>query len=95
MGFIIFQGAKLRVRLLKTTKFLAIGSKIASSSDLEALFTAVTKDKHLLRPEDIDARDKMNYDGVERLCASHVRELLNKHVPGKTVKKNMFMVGSI
>lgn len=85
MGFIIFQGAKLRVRLLKTTKFLAIGSKIASSSDLEALFTAVTKDKHLLRPEDIDARDKMNYDGVERLCASHVRELLNKHFPGKTV----------
>ena len=85
MSFIIFPGAKLRVRLLKITKFLAIGSKIASSSDLEALFTAVTKDNHLLRPEDIDARDKMNYDGVERLCAPHVRVLLEKHVPGKKI----------
>jgi len=71
------------VRLLKSEKFLAIGYKIASSSDLQALMTAVSKDLHLLRPEDLNVRDKMNYDGCERLCKPHVRELLKRFVPGK------------
>lgn len=81
--------AKLQVRLLKSEKFLAIGNKIASSSDLQALMTAVSKDLHLLRPEDLNVRDKMNYDGCERLCKPHVRELLKKFVPGK---KKMFII---
>lgn len=78
----LFLGAKLRVRLLKFTKFLALGNRICSCSDLIDLLIKVSKDKHLLRPDDLNYKDKMNYDAVERLCKPHIRALLAKYVPG-------------
>ena len=38
------------------------------------------KDVHLLKPEDLNAKDKMNYASCERLCQPHVRKLLKQHV---------------
>jgi len=76
--------AKLRARLLKRDRaiFLVLGEKVASVSDLESLRRTVTKDKHLLRECDLNPKDKMNYDAVERFCDPEVSNLLRKHVPG-------------
>ena len=71
----------MRARILSAEKFLAIGNKIDSVTHLKSLLRMFGKDIHLLKPEDVNAKDKMNYDSCERLCQTHVRQLLNQNVP--------------
>ena len=82
---IVHIGAKLRTRLLKTTKVLPFGNFIASCADLEYLCSMVTKDVHLMREKDLSLADKMNYPAVERLCRPHIITLLQSYVPGKSL----------
>ena len=77
-------GAKIRARLLKRDRavYLVFGNRVASLSDLEALRRVAGKDKHFLRESDLNPKDKMNYDAVERLCDPRLAELLKIYVPG-------------
>ena len=87
----IHEGVKLRTRLLKREKYLVLGQKIASPTDLETLVRRVGKDLHLLREEDLNLRDKMKYDAVVRLCQPHLIDLLRRHVPGNIFSRtNLF-----
>ena len=74
--------AKFKTRLIRSEKFLAIGTAIASASHLRCLMKEVGKDKHLLQRKDLNAQDKMNYKCCERLVQPHVRDLLKQNVPG-------------
>lgn len=67
---------------MKREKFLTLGDKIASCTDLESVLPAVTKDKHLLKEGDLNLKDKMNYGAVEKMCRPGLTELLETHVPG-------------
>ena len=78
--FFFCLAAKMRARMLRAEKFLVIGNKIASVSHLKSLLQMFGKDVHLLKPEDLNAKDKMNYASCERLCQPHVRKLLKQHV---------------
>ena len=78
----------MRVRILRTEKFLAIGNKIASVSHIKCLLDMFEKDIHLLKPEDLNAKDKMNYASCERLCQPRIRELLQQHVPSNCQTNN-------
>lgn len=71
----------MRARILRAEKFLAIGNKIASVAHLKSLLQMFGKDVHLLKPEDLNAKDKMNYASCERLCQPHVRKLSKENVP--------------
>ena len=77
--------AKMRARILRAEKFLAIGNKIASVAHLKSLLQIFGKDVHLLKPEDLNAKDKMNYASCERLCQPHVRKLLKENVPSRFI----------
>jgi hypothetical protein len=80
----IHEGAKLRVRLLKTHMLLPFGDNVASVSDILCLMSQVSKDKHLLRECDVRLQDKMNYDAVTRLCRPELRKLLEELIPGSS-----------
>ena len=77
-------GAKMRARLLKQDRavYIVFKDRVASLSDLEALRRVAGKDKHFLRESDVNPKDKMNYDAVERLCDPRLAELLKIYVPG-------------
>ena len=67
---------------MRLEKFLALGNKIASVADLKELRKLLPlKYKHLLKAEDLNVRDKMNYASCERLCHPRVQTLLNEYVP--------------
>ncbi|KAK4005662.1 hypothetical protein OUZ56_010705 [Daphnia magna] len=68
--------AKERMRLLRSEKFLAIGNFIASPVHLQTVMNQYDKSRHLLKPEDLNAHDKMNYGSAERLCQPHISQLL-------------------
>lgn len=76
-----FSVAKERMRLLRSEKFLAIGNFIASPVHLQTMMNQYDKSRHLLKPEDLNAHDKMNYGSAERLCQPHISQLL-EHVEG-------------
>ncbi|EFX70567.1 hypothetical protein DAPPUDRAFT_328025 [Daphnia pulex] len=78
--------AKLRMRLIRSEKFIAIGNYIASPVHLQTLMNQYDKSRHLLKPEDLNAHDKMNYGSAERLCQPHVSQLL-QHVEGSEATK--------
>jgi len=80
-------GAKLRVRLLKTLLFLAVGDKIATPAHITSMQDLYSKDQHNLREGDLSLIDKMNYDAVNRLSKPVVRSLLES-VPGKILIHN-------
>ncbi len=73
------------MRLIRSGQFLAIGNYIASPvhSRLhpQTLMNQYDKSRHLLKSEDLNAHDKMNYGSAERLCQPHVSQLL-QHVEG-------------
>ena len=69
------------MRLVRYDKFLAIGNFIASPVHLETVMNQYDKSRHLLKPEDLNAFDKMNYGSSEWLCKPHISQLL-EHVEG-------------
>jgi hypothetical protein len=69
------------MRLIRSEKFIAIGNYIASPVHLQTPMNQYDKSRHLLKPEDLNAHDKMNYGSAERLCQPHVSQLL-QHVEG-------------
>lgn len=71
------------MRLIRTENFLAIGNYIASPVHLQTLMNQNENGRHLLKPEDLNAHDKMNYGSAERLCQPHFSQLL-QHVEGNS-----------
>ncbi|KAK4045387.1 hypothetical protein OUZ56_032994 [Daphnia magna] len=43
---------------------------------LQTVMNQYDKSRHLLKPEDLNAHDKMNYGSAERLCQPHISQLL-------------------
>ena len=77
------------MRLLRSEKFLAIGEFVASATHLQTLVDRGDKTEHLLKPEDLNAKDKMNYASAERLCGPQLFMLLDE-VPGSSYIYNLF-----
>nr|CAH0107495.1 unnamed protein product [Daphnia galeata] len=71
----IHEAAKMRARMLRAEKFLAIVNKIASVSHLKSLLQMFGKDVHLLKTEDLNAKNKMNYASCES-CANLTQTLI-------------------
>lgn len=57
---------------MKQKKIFAIGNKIASIADLRELMDHVGKECHILKPEDLNVKDKMNYMRHVKDYASHI-----------------------
>lgn len=74
-------GVKLRNRLCKFSIKLPIGDKQISLEHLKILIDKESKDKHKLTISDLDAKDRMNFSSVEKICNNDVIKLLEKSVP--------------
>lgn len=74
---IVHLGVKLKSRLLKPTIILPFGKFIASSAHFHILVGQKGKDVHGLRRQDLDHKDKQNFDAVEHIIkVSHLLDTL-------------------
>lgn len=74
-------GTKTRNRVLKVSRVTPIGSKIISITHLNYLMENVSKDRHLLTPNDVNPKDRQNFHSVEKVCSPKVIACLNQYVP--------------
>lgn len=79
---IVHIGTKLRNRILNSSIFLSMGSKIASVSHLKILINSVPKAVHSLVYSDICPEDRQNFDSLRKIMRPNVREALAKYVLG-------------
>ncbi|KAJ8671026.1 hypothetical protein QAD02_002285 [Eretmocerus hayati] len=71
---------KLRNNLIKDSCVLPMGTRMASSSDLEDLIQVHSKDKHKLTRPDLKPNDKMHFKSVLRVCNKLTIDQLKKYV---------------
>lgn len=74
-------GVKLRNRLCKSDVKLTVGNKRISIDHLKTLIEKESKDKHKLTISDLDAKDRMNFASVEKICNDSILKLLEKSIP--------------
>ena len=74
----IHVAVKLKSRLLKPSIILPLGEYLAGSHHLRYISEIFTKDQHGLRQQDIDHKDKQNFDAVIRITSPSVLSLLEK-----------------
>lgn len=79
---IVHIGTKLRNRLLDSVIFLLIGNKVASVSHLKILINTVSKSIHGLVYSTICPDDRQNYNSLERIMDTRVREALTTYILG-------------
>lgn len=79
---IVHIGTKLRNRLSNSAIFLLIGNKIVSVAHLKILINSVPKAVHQLVYSDVCPEDRQNYDSLNRIMHTRVREALSTYVWG-------------
>lgn len=72
-------GTKFRNRML--SRPLKFGKHQINIDHLKQLLKAVSKEQHKLTEETIQAKDRMNFKTVLKICNSEVIGLLEKHIP--------------
>ncbi|XP_039304236.1 uncharacterized protein LOC120357565 [Solenopsis invicta] len=72
-----------------------MGSKIVSPEHVKKLIKQFSKDKHLLCDSDLEPKDKMNFDAVEKLCAPRVTELLSAIPDSQSTKQFLILIKHI
>ncbi|KAE8738051.1 hypothetical protein FOCC_FOCC016472 [Frankliniella occidentalis] len=74
---------KFRTKL-NPSRLLPIGNFIASQSHVRVLIKSVNKVEHGLTENDIDKKDKMNFNSSLKICSERVTNLLEGKMPGTT-----------
>lgn len=78
---------KLKSRLLKPSIMLPMGRYLAGSHHLKILFDTFAKDQHGIRQQDLNHRDKQNFDAVTRITSPSVLALLENFPDAKGTLK--------
>ena len=71
-------GTKLRSRILTPSILLPLGKYVAGAHHLQLVKHNFSKDQHALRQQDIDCKDKQNYESVQHITSNSVLSLLTQ-----------------
>lgn len=71
-------GTKLRSRILTPSILLPLGKYVAGAHHLQLVKYNFSKDQHALRQQDIDCKDKQNYESVQHVTSNSVLSLLTQ-----------------